>query len=273
MWGKYQPNRWSVWKWLVAILVPAGSWGLGISDGPNQLMRNTLLVLSGYNDAAVKDNCPFKFKVQRRNFKNFQNENATVCVRPYTDKLDFLRFGFSAAVVNGAKALISDHPLEEQLEKSFFATYGVPLVKKRERLANLDEYWIFFNPKALKVLFKKSYLKPNNNFDGYSLQALYDYMLRDFVRKQARLFAEILGQKALFEKLAEDYYTKAKADKKFNGRDFCIEAAKRMGGDAQTVGTLLRRQVDGTLPVIVNLLKKIIEDYDKELFLELKDKF
>ncbi len=122
----------------------------------------------------------------------------------------------------------------------------------------------FFDNKAIETIFNKLYAKP-----------MVDVM------------AFILKDKKKFEKIAKEYLNKAQKDKNFNGITATNEYRETYFSDLEfkcknysatkamnrLLGIMLRRQADGTLPIILNTLKTVLKDYDKETFEKHKNSF
>ena len=103
----------------------------------------------------------------------------------------------------------------------------------------------------------------------------------------ADAMALILKDKEKFEKIAKEYLEKAQKDKDFNGITATNEYRENYFPDLEfkcknynatnavnrLLGIMLRRQADGTLPIILNMLKTVLKDYDKETFEKHKNSF
>ena len=143
-----------------------------------------------------------------------------------------------------------------------------------------------YDGKVLAAVADKLYLKPTDKLGASTAQAVYDAMFKqtvaDFVHNIVRIESKL--PKAKLAKLANDYKTAAaakpsKPEATFYGPDFLGEMTRKQltdsknpRGDALVLGVLLRRQLDGTWPVVTQLLKRVMADYDPALSKEVGNK-
>jgi hypothetical protein len=142
-----------------------------------------------------------------------------------------------------------------------------------------------FNGKAFRVAFNKLYKKPRKKFQGLILGKIYNVTLKDYCRDAADIISHVLSNKALFQQWADNYLLLAKTDTTFDGVKYEEKAADTLIGKAlyaklncctsgdRLVGTMLRRQIDGSLPDLLYCFKTVLHDYDPEYYKKIKDTF
>jgi hypothetical protein len=101
---------------------------------------------------------------------------------------------------------------------------------------------------------------------------VYDTLLKKFVADKAEVVATVLGNQGALEAASRDYVKRA-AQPGFDGLSAADAFAKTLPagqrGEARVVGTLIRRQADGTLPLLVKMLRTVLSDYDPATFRKL----
>jgi hypothetical protein len=212
---------------------------------------------------------------------------ATAGVRDYQGSITLVRGALSYGVVRSAgqtptvprswgggalnheliAAVYSFHDPENlaTLEKAFTKLFGRPLVKKRtgEGEAAVVEY----DAAALEAAFRALYVKPASKIGGLEAQVLYDTFFRRFVRRVVAVVAAAEKQPGFLAAQAKVYRAQA-STKGFDGYAFIIAATKQLPAavkdEHRLVGTVIRRQADGTLPTLKRLLRALVTDYDPE---------
>jgi len=169
----------------------------------------------------------------------------------------------------------------------FKTLFGQDIVKSRLKLAAKDYegnsiQWIQFNGLGIKAAFDKLYQKPTGKFQGIGLQNLYNFTLKSYVRDVTSIVVKVASNKPAFEALSKQYMASALKDPEFYGPTFSEDAAEKLGTNSldqectdasRVVGTLLRRQCDGSLPVLLLCLKTVLKDYDPEYYNKVALKF
>ena len=174
-----------------------------------------------------------------------------------------------------------------EFKANFKSAFGkdlmLPALKMKAK--NYDKSAQLFNQfsgLALQAAFDKLYKKPEATFEGVAMQKIYDNALQSEFRAMANVVTEVNKKKAAFLKEAAAYKTKALTDAKFDGQDFSEKASERLLGKddgtaecigyykSRVVGIMLRRQVDGSLPVLLNCMNTMLKDYDPEFWANLK---
>ena len=141
-----------------------------------------------------------------------------------------------------------------------------------------------FNADAIQAAFDSLYCKPEKKFKAFTYQQIYDLTLKKFCRESAEIIAQIFKKKPLFEQLSAGYKKSAAENSQFVGTTYTHEATEKIFGEnyyqtfscsgaSYILGTMMRRQCDGSLPVLLKCFKKVLEDYDPDYYKEVKDKF
>lgn len=140
--------------------------------------------------------------------------------------------------------------------------------------------FMMYDPAAFQAAFDQLYFKPTETRGGVVAQQLYDAVFKKGIAEQAEVIAKVMAKKKEFEARAKDLLKRAETDESFYGGQFAYQAAVELNGgqlkdgegtteplvEPGFMGTLLRRQADGTLPVILRSLKVVLKDYDPETF-------
>lgn len=171
---------------------------------------------------------------------------------------------------------------EEKVRAAFQTVFGWSLPADPESLGPgaLPKY----DAKQLQKLFDQLRVKPADQVGAFTAQQLYDLALKKRLTRVARdaAFIKASVPKAKLAKLLKDY----KAAIQEQGGGFSgprhlklvamevlpLDQGPESARSGQTLGTILRRTNDGTWPVVVALLKKLLAEYDPELFKELGSK-
>jgi hypothetical protein len=167
--------------------------------------------------------------------------------------------------------------------------FGTDIIKAKVKIAAKDwegkpMYWNHFNGLAIKAAFDKLYQKPSGSYQGIGLQKIYNAAMKDYVRDMTNVIIKVMANKPAFEATAKQYLTKATTDPEFDGLSFGGEATEKLIGKftqpcleeyygERVVGTMLRRQCDGSLPVLLTCLKTLLKDYDPEFYNKVALKF
>jgi hypothetical protein len=124
---------------------------------------------------------------------------------------------------------------------------------------------------ALEKVFDYLYGPPNERILGIRLQKYYDTLFKKTAREFGNNLAMIKSRQEVFNKLAIQYREEFLTRDGFDGYDFTETAMVTLfknerGIDASTVGMLLRRQIDGSLPSLKNCYIRMIKDYDPDFY-------
>jgi hypothetical protein len=175
-------------------------------------------------------------------------------------------------------------------EKSFKAIFKKD-IRKKPTVKNGFEN-ASFSADAIQTAFNKTYPKPTELVDGFVMQKVYDLSIKQYSRACAYVMADVMKNKTAFMQQVNTYKAKAATSKWDDGIGFCTIAAeavlgkdylskranettKKYLGDYydRLVGMMMRRQIDGTLPVILNCIKTVLKDYDPSFYETMKAKF
>lgn len=177
-----------------------------------------------------------------------------------------------------------------EFNETFKATFGANITGKKVRMAahyvdentkkKVYDTFAFYAKEGVQKAFDKLYVKPTANFEGYSMKKLYDLAVKDYLRDFSKLLVYLLNtKKDVFEQASKTYLLKATTDKDFYHGDITEPALKRLFPteasklkypafseeiNSSIIGSLLRRQCEGTLPTLVNCIKTVLKDYDPE---------
>jgi hypothetical protein len=171
----------------------------------------------------------------------------------------------------------------------FKTLFGQDIIKSKIKMAAKDwegnqMLWPQYSALGINAAFAKLYQKPTGTFQGIGLQKLYNTAMKDYVRDMTNVIMKVMANKPTFEALAKQYMLKATTDPEFDGLSFGGEATTKLGADfsqeclndyyaQRVVGTMLRRQCDGSLPGLLLNLKTVLKDYDPEYFTKVGTKF
>ncbi|HYV44894.1 MAG TPA: hypothetical protein VFA20_08535 [Myxococcaceae bacterium] len=209
--------------------------------------------------------------------------------RPFVDCSGADTFVLQESLATGAlwatgdQAELQAKPMEtlfddQKIRAAFRAAFGWSLPADPESLgpSAMPKY----DARQLKQLLERLWVKPADQVGAFTAQQLYDLALRKRLERIARDVAFINANvpKAKLAKLLKDY--KAAIQEQGGGfsgpRHLQLVAAEVLPQDqepasarnGQTLGLILRRMNDGSWPTVVALLKKILAEYDPELFKE-----
>jgi hypothetical protein len=171
----------------------------------------------------------------------------------------------------------------------FKALFGQDILKTKIKMAQKDYEgknleWRHYKAEGLKAAFDKLYQKPTDKFHGYPLQKVYNLTCKEYVRGIANLVVKVFSKRPEFDKYAKQYMQDALTKPDFEGQEFGNEVSLKLLGSSEgdciddyyksrIVGIMLRRQCDGSLPVLLSSLKIMLKDYDPEYFAKVNAKF
>jgi|GEM_PF-2484872 len=151
---------------------------------------------------------------------------------------------------------------------AFKGLFGAKLHKRLWVIKTLDDnqVFVFYNGKALKKAFLQLYRRPHETLMGIRAQKAYDVLLKRYFQRLMKNLAHILRQKAKLKK-AVKLYAKNFGTKDFSGSDFQNDQADKFKTTSyRLLGMVMRRTIDGTLPVLLELLGMLLRDYDLGLY-------
>ncbi len=157
------------------------------------------------------------------------------------------------------------------LDEAALAIGGKRILVSTTPTAVAEEPLHAYDPVALRALFDALYVKPNDKRIGSTMRALYDATVRDVVTLLAKDIALLTAQPRVLAAESKRVMDAAKSGKGTQGKDsWRLSLNKLVKGDddaaridPRLVGFVLRRQADGTLPVVVDILRTVTTDYAK----------
>ncbi len=220
-------------------------------------------------------------------FRTFQEENQK-CVLTRQSL-----YGIPAAYTFATAVDPLNSHYSNDFNNSFTGIFGKPIHSSPVLMYDKDDEgkpykFIQYSPTGVLTAFNKLYIKPTDDFEGYAMKKLYNIACKEYVRDFTKLMAYLMNQKALFTQLGNDYLIKAKTVPQFHPYDVCggyLEklfpteksktqfAAFEPSISTATIGSLMRRQCDRTLPIVLSCLKKVLQDYDTEALTLINGKF
>jgi hypothetical protein len=171
--------------------------------------------------------------------------------------------------------------------------FGQDIIKDKIKMAQKDYNgqnmeWINYKAAGVQAIFDKLYVKPEGKIKGYLSQEIYNTVARDYVRDITRVVVKAMTRKPEFENYAKQYLQQAINKADFNGLEFIYATGEKLLTDLKwqsdsgwamypdqyiVLGILLRRQADGSLPVLLKCLKTLLKDYDTEFYNQVSSKF
>lgn len=171
----------------------------------------------------------------------------------------------------------------------FKTLFGQDIIKSQVKMAAKDYdgnpvVWPQFNALGINTAFSKLYQKPTGTFQGIGLQKLYNLTMKSYVRDMTNVIVKVMANKPGFEAQARQYMLKATTDPEFDGISFSSEATTKLAANlnqeclgeyypSRVVGIMLRRQCDGSLPMLLSCLKTVLNDYDPGFYKQVALKF
>ena len=213
-------------------------------------------------------------------FKNPEPENLST--NKFTIKANYVGSTFA----DFANSINKGEWVQSKIfDADFKKLFGTSIQGNHVKMASTSSVFFFYSASGLKTAFDKMYVKPSSGFQGYALQKLYNLSFRKDVNETIRSLNKLLKNRPVFVQQSSIYLTRAKTDKDFNV--FAIEGAAykklvptwKMEEDDETksdsnsrymLGSLMRRQCDGTLQTLIDGFKVFLKDYDPEALKTLK---
>lgn len=178
-------------------------------------------------------------------------------------------------------------PFDESFKTVFGKNVRKPSFTKNYRFDQAS-----YNGAVIQAAFNEVYMKPTETIDGMLLSRVYNISIKEYARACTYVMLDVIKNKTTFLQQTNLYKTKAIAGKLGDGIDFCYKASTViLGKDYDTkkanalvkaniegysdriVGMMMRRKLDGSLPVVMNCIKTVLKDYDTEFYETVKTKF
>jgi hypothetical protein len=149
------------------------------------------------------------------------------------------------------------------------------------------EAWHFWSGEAVLKTFYKYYGGPSNQFQQVTYGFIYRVAAKKYMTDYVKLLNHILLTKQqTWLQLCNAYKQHALTDSTFEGSTASYLATKELFTQEELqslsvlpvnylyipIGELMRRQIDGSLPAIIECIGKILKDYDPENYAALKVK-
>jgi len=168
----------------------------------------------------------------------------------------------------------------EKIDDKIKEIYGTPLKGKTLNQANGRTFY-FYNGAGIVAIFNKLYAKPTNKLENVTYQKIYNLCAKNYVRDFLKLMTYLnTTKKTEWNSECARLLKQIKTDKDFSHYDEYAKTANilfpsekiRYSFESYTydvsstfsLGTIIRRQLDGSLKSITDCLKKIVKDYDPE---------
>lgn len=139
-----------------------------------------------------------------------------------------------------------------------------------------------YNPLAIKAVFTKLYAKPDGKFQKISYKTFYNLVGKNYLRDFTKLLINLrVTQKAKWNAITADYLKQAKTNPNFKVHDLTYKAFDQLFPKPEdaikyskfssplysaTIGSLIRRECDGSLSAMIDCIKIILKDYDPEMY-------
>ncbi|MCU0698795.1 MAG: hypothetical protein MUC96_20020 [Myxococcaceae bacterium] len=184
--------------------------------------------------------------------------------RPFSLIASALTFAATEEGPIGAEVVRPDIDAEDHV--AFAKLVGVPYPKPSQP-GELPKY----SPKLIRTVFDRVYRKPDQDVGGVRAQLVYDVIFKDRVRAEVKEWVLFLGSTTPRQRsdLAKAYAAAARRPD-FESFTHLSGVAKQVApelslGGFRVAGIILRRSADGTLPTVLNLWVRVLDDYDPEL--------
>ena len=279
-----------------ALLFAAGS-GAHAKKGDAALQS---LVAQGAIEAAAMGNCPAEegkpeLEVDQHKYDrdankwSVQKTKIGACRVSPRMMAAFVRFGILFTSLEPKLAGDKDHSIYlnvydvvngDELTAEYAKAFGGDLIKNRPKEGRTPDWFPHYDKALLSKAFDVLYVKPSEKRAGFAAQKIYDFLFKEPMRRMADDLPRILADKAKLAEMAKAYQAAAKTEG-FHAPRYLDKPAADLsgpqGGDDEkppvsgvVLGMVLRRHLDGTLPLVVQKIKQVLKDYDKEAYAKVK---
>lgn len=166
--------------------------------------------------------------------------------------------------------------LPSAFEQSFRQLFAENLIAKKNKWMGQEVY--YYNGHGLKAVFAMLYRPPSKALGGKTLGSLYQANAQAYVRANLPMVAALLTGKSPAKAQLAWVESQIKA-KQAKGQYVYVpgllyQARSNLGveGDDRLFGAIVRRQMDGTLPLLRPLFVQFLRDYDPEMYKQYKGK-
>ena len=201
----------------------------------------------------------------------------------------FVRFGILFTSVEPKLAADKDHSVYlniydvvngDELTAEYTKAFGGDLIKNRPKEGRTADWFPQYDKALLAKAFDTLYVKPSAERAGLAAQKIYDFLFKGPMRNVADDLPRILADKKALAAAAKAYQAASKTEGFYAPRYLDKPAADLsgpQGGEDEKApvssvvfGMVLRRHLDGTLPLVVQKIKQVLKDYDKEAYVKVK---
>jgi hypothetical protein len=192
------------------------------------------------------------------------NHHVPGTIRDFRGRVGSLSLAFTTAVVRMTTGVPADSEIKDVDDAAragaFRGWLGRPLL--------LDDGSP--DPRVIEQAFDRVYVRPQQLLaPGLTGRVAYDTLFRAWTAEYAERVALVLDHADLLARKAREL-TVRQGSPGFNGVQFQADATGAMFGDTKAkvavssmdVGTLIRRHADGTLPVLLKIMQRVLADYD-----------
>jgi len=181
-------------------------------------------------------------------------------IRSCRGPVDLLGYAFTASVVRMQAQVPPEQETTEiddgSVERAFHGWIGRDLRRADGRL----------DARAIEAAFARVYVRPNDELaPSLPARTVYDTLFREWLARYAANVAAVLDHNDLLARKAHEL-TVRQRHRDFDGLAFQAAATDVMGlartVSSRDVGTVIRREADGSLPALLKILRRVLADYD-----------
>jgi hypothetical protein len=181
-------------------------------------------------------------------------------IRSCRGPVDLLGYAFTASIMRMQAQVPPEQETTEiedgAVERAFRGWIGRDL---RRADGTLDG-------RAIEAAFARVYVHPNDQLaPSLPARVVYDTLFRQWLGRYAAGVAAVLEHGDLLVERAR-HLTARQGHRDFDGLAFQAAATEAMGLartiSSRDVGTLIRREADGSLPALLRILRRVLADYD-----------
>jgi hypothetical protein len=127
-----------------------------------------------------------------------------------------------------------------------------------------------YSVKTILTVFERVYRRPTQDLGGVRAQLVYDAIFKERVRAEVKAWQAVLSGTTPRQRseLAKAYAEAARTEG-FDAFTHLNAVAKQVAPELpldgfRVVGIILRRSADGTLPTVLGLMVRVLDEYDRE---------
>ncbi|HXT99414.1 MAG TPA: hypothetical protein VN903_00390 [Polyangia bacterium] len=204
-------------------------------------------------------------RVQGQVYDYDKRRHVPAAIRDFRGRVGSLRLAFTTAVVR----MTTGVPLDSDINDVDDAATARAFRSWLGRALLLDDGSP--DPRTIEAAFDRVYVRPQQNVaPGLTGRVAYDTLFRAWTANYAEKVALVLDHADVVAQKSREL-TLHEGSPGFNGVEFQAQAARLIFPDgkgaqgkvsAEDVGTVIRRTADGSLPVLLKILRKVLADYD-----------